>query len=301
MAYIFKSQNSSKMKYYFFIIFSILLSSCMKLDDIAFYNEVIEEYTLDDFNENIDFRLDSSYHVQNVHELSLQSDEFSISALYIGDLSDVDTDTIILYCHGQSLHMDYYWQRAKLLANCGGNERFGVLMFDYRGYGLSEGQPTEEGMYKDVRAAFNWLLNQGAKSDKIIVYGFSLGSAPATDLIAFGEDGVYPSKLILESPFASTDFIAQESTIIDVSASFITTLKFDNAEKIKNVNQSFMWMHGTDDDYVAITNGEAIIANYPGNDSAYYRVQGANHGKDGVPQTLGYEYYLSIIESFILK
>jgi hypothetical protein len=289
------------MKNYFLLFFILLFSACIKLDDIAFHNEVIEEYVLDDFDEDIDFRLDSSYNVNNVHEFTVKSDEFNISALYIGDLTAVDSDTIILYCHGQSLHMDYYWQRAKLIANCGGNERFGVLMFDYRGYGLSEGSPSEDGMYKDVRAAFSWLLNQGANPDQIIVYGFSLGSAPATDLMAFGYNGLYPSKLILESPFASTDFIAQESTLIDVSASFITTLKFDNAEKIKSVNQAFMWMHGTSDDYVAITNGEAIIANYSGIDSSYYRVHGANHGKNGVPQTLGYEYYLSIIETFVLK
>jgi hypothetical protein len=62
-----------------------------------------------------------------------------------------------------------------------------------------------------------------------------------------------------------------------------------------------MWLHGTDDDYVAITNGEAIIANYTGSDSTYIRVEGANHGQDGVPQTMGYETYLSAIEAFIIQ
>jgi alpha/beta superfamily hydrolase len=113
-------------------------------------------------------------------------------------------------------------------------------MFDYRGYGMSEGNPTEEGMYKDVRAVYQWLLDNGSNSNQIIVYGFSLGSAPATDLAAFGHNGDYPSKLILESPFASADFIAQESTLIEVSASYITSLEFDNANKIKQVYSPFM-------------------------------------------------------------
>ena len=285
------------------LLFSILIVffSCMKLDDIAFYNESILEYQLDEYNVELDFKLDSSYDVDSIHLFSLESDDFNISALYIGNFDQIDEDTIILYCHGQSLHMDHYWQRAKLLANCGSNQRFGVLMFDYRGYGMSEGNPTEDGMYKDVRAAYQWLLDNGSNSNKIIIYGFSLGSAPATDLAAFGHNGEFPSKLILESPFASTNFIAQESTLIEVSASYITSLEFDNANKIKRVYNPFMWLHGTDDDYVAITNGEAIIANYPGSDSTYIRVEGALHGVNGVPQTMGYENYLKSIEKFITQ
>ena len=287
------------MRYIVFLIIVFGLTACIKLNDIAFYNETITDYLLDDYNTDLDFKLDSTYNVQNIHEFSVNSNGFDIAAIYIGELSDIDTDTIILYCHGQTRHMDHYWQRAKLLANCGGKERYGVLMFDYRGYGKSEGTPTEQGMYEDVRAAYQWLLNEGAPSQRIIIYGFSLGSAPATDLAAYGMNNEFPVKLILESPFASTDFIAQESTLIEVSASYITELEFDNAEKIKSVNQPLMWMHGIEDDYVAITNGEAIIANYSGADSTYLRVEGANHGQDGVPQTMGYQNYLNTVQEFI--
>ena len=287
------------MRYIVFLIIVFGLTGCIKLNDIAFYNEAITDYLLDDYNTDLDFKLDSTYNVQNIHEFSVNSNGFDIAAIYIGELSDIDTDTIILYCHGQTRHMDHYWQRAKLLANCGGKERYGVLMFDYRGYGKSEGTPTEQGIYEDVRAAYQWLLNEGASSQRIIIYGFSLGSAPATDLAAYGMSNEFPVKLILESPFASTDFIAQESTLIEVSASYITDLEFDNAEKIKLVDQPLMWMHGIEDDYVAITNGEAIISNYSGVDSTYVRVEGANHGQDGVPQTMGYQNYLNAVQEFI--
>ena len=287
------------MRYIVFLIIVFGLTGCIKLNDIAFYNEAITDYLLDDYNTDLDFKLDSTYNVQNIHEFSVNSNGFDIAAIYIGELSDIDTDTIILYCHGQTRHMDHYWQRAKLLANCGGKERYGVLMFDYRGYGKSEGTPTEQGMYEDVRAAYQWLLNEGASSQRIIIYGFSLGSAPATDLAAYGMSNEFPIKLILESPFASTDFIAQESTLIEVSASYITDLEFDNAEKIKLVDKPLMWMHGIEDDYVAITNGEAIISNYSGVDSTYVRVEGANHGQDGVPQTMGYQNYLNAVQEFI--
>ena len=287
------------MRYIVFLIIVFGLTACIKLNDIAFYNETITDYLLDDYNTDLDFKLDSTYNVQNIHEFSVNSNGFDIAAIYIGELSDIDTDTIILYCHGQTRHMDHYWQRAKLLANCGGKERYGVLMFDYRGYGKSEGTPTEQGMYEDVRAAYQWLLNEGASSQRIVIYGFSLGSAPATDLAAYGMSNEFPIKLILESPFASTDFIAQESTLIEVSASYITDLEFDNAEKIKLVDKPLMWMHGIEDDYVAITNGEAIISNYSGVDSTYIRVEGANHGQDGIPQTMGYQNYLNAVQEFI--
>lgn len=287
------------MRYIVFLIIVFGLAGCIKLNDIAFYNEPITDYLLDDYNIDLDFKLDSTYNVKDIHEFSVNSNGFDIAAIYIGDLSDIDTDTIILYCHGQTRHMDHYWQRAKLLANCGGKERYGVLMFDYRGYGKSEGTPTEQGMYEDVRAAYQWLLHEGASSQRIVIYGFSLGSAPATDLVAYGMGNEFPLKLILESPFASTDFIAQESTLIEVSASHITELEFDNAEKIKLVDQPLMWMHGIEDDYVAITNGEAIISNYSGSDSTYIRVEGANHGQDGVPQTMGYQNYLNAVQEFI--
>jgi fermentation-respiration switch protein FrsA (DUF1100 family) len=270
----------------------------MKLNDLAFINEPLEEYLLDNYEGEVDFRLDSSYYIDraDIQELSLASDEYSIAALYTASLSSIASDTIILYCHGQSLHMDFYWPRAKLLA-----KDYPVLMFDYRGYGLSTGSPSEEGLYADIRAAFQWLIDNGADANNIIAYGFSLGSAPATDLIAYGHEGLKPSKLILESPFASTDFITQESTIIDVSASYITSLKFDNAEKIKVVEEPLLWMHGTDDDYVAMSNGEAIIQNYQGSYLEPIRVEGGMHGDNGVPETMGFEAYRHSIQEFIRR
>ena len=69
-----------------------------------------------------------------------------IHAVYLGNIADIATDTIILYCHGNRDHLDFYWPRIKLLANVGGKNRYGVLAMDYRGFGLSEGPATEEGM-----------------------------------------------------------------------------------------------------------------------------------------------------------
>ena len=56
-----------------------------------------------------------------------------------------------------------------------------MLLFDYRGYGTSQGKPSEEGTYLDAEAAWDYLIRQGASPEKIILYGQSLGGAVAED------------------------------------------------------------------------------------------------------------------------
>src|SRR3954469_7133573 len=162
------------------LYFSLVVSACLKLDN-NLYNtsDKIKEYKLDNYTGEQDFVLDASYSIaQNlISVFSLQSqasDESSattIKAIYIGDISKIATDTVIMYCHGNKWHMDFYWQRAKLLAHVGGKHHYGVLMIDYRGYGLSEGDPTEEGMYTDVDAALQWLRMNGLSNNRLVMYG----------------------------------------------------------------------------------------------------------------------------------
>lgn len=289
------------------IIIVIALASCYQLDDLAFPSDnTITSYQLDNYTGETDMVLPDSLKIaqDKITLLTLdsksetESEPVKIAALYIGDLSRIKTDTIIVYCHGQADHIDFYWPRAKLLANVGGKNHYGVLMMDYRGYGLSKGEPTEEGMFADVIASLRWLKEKGVSNSRTIMYGFSLGTVPATELAArFSE--FLPSKLILESPMASTNNLTQESSLINVSATFITTLKFNNAETIKEVKQPFLWMHGTADDYLAITNGEIIYTNYCGIYKEAHRVEGAKHGANGVPQTLGWSAYFKIVDDFI--
>ncbi len=228
-----------------------------------------------------------------------ENEPISIYALYIGDLNTITSDTVIVYCHGQMDHMDFYWPRAKLLANCGGKNRYGILMMDFRGFGLSEGTSSEKGMFADVAACMDWLKEKNVPESHIIMYGFSLGTAAATHVTAY--HSYKPSKLVLESPFASADNIAQESTAINFSANFLFELTFNNAEKIKDVDHDFLWIHGTEDDYIAISNGEIVYRNHSGDYKEAWRVEGAKHGEDGVPQTLGTEKYLEILNNFIIR
>lgn len=296
------------MKKWIYICLAVLFVSCMKLDSNLFNNDnKITEYKLDDYNGEQDFVLDASYTISqdkiHLFDLSSQTDQESspttIKALYIGDMSRIGADTVILYCHGNKWHMDFYWQRAKLMAHTNGKNNYGVMMMDYRGYGLSAGRPTEEGMYADVDACMKWLKEHGLTGDRLIIYGFSLGSAPSCELSA-NPRSLKPSKLILEAPFGSSAIMVQDASQLNMPAEYFTDIKIDNAEEIKKVDQPLLWIHGTNDNFLNYkTHGQVVYNNYKGSYKAKFMVEGADHGE--VPEKMGFETYLNTLGDFIRK
>lgn len=287
------------------IIIAITFSSCLTLDENLFNNSKLESYKLDNYSGEVDFILDDSYKIPDslVSIFTLpskaagESSATTIYAIYIGDIAKITTDTVIMYCHGNKDHMDFYWQRAKLLANTKSKNRFGVLMIDYRGYGMSEGKPTEAGLYADVDAALNWLKTKGLSNDRLVMYGFSMGSAPATKLSAENWS-LKPEKLILEAPFASAETMVQDGSGLSMPADFFTTLEINNGEKIKSVSQPFFWVHGESDDFLNIdTHGAVVYNNYQGTYKEAHRIAGAGHSS--VPQTMGFVNYMNAVGNFI--
>ena len=296
------------MKYFIAIIVFVVFSSCLRLDD-NLYNltDKITEYKLDNYTGEQDFILDNSYHIPDsmIHVFTLSSQTSNestaknIYAIYIGQISRIQTDTVIMYCHGNKWHMDFYWQRAKLLAHTSGKNKYGVLMIDYRGYGLSEGKPSEDGMYADVDAALQWLKLNGLSNSRLMMYGFSMGTAPTCELTNKPRNMI-PSKIILEAPFASADVMANDGSGLNMPGSFFTNLKIDNAEEIKTINQAFCWIHGTNDNFLNInTHGEVVYKNYNGIYKEAHRIPGADHGE--IPVKMGFDNYLNTLSTFIRK
>lgn len=305
MVFILVYQENSKMKRVLKLLTLIVIltqASCLRLDPMLF-NPIgdIESYQLDDYVGDYDsfFSLDSSYDIPDslVTIFTLPtSTERAIYAVYIGDPERIATDTVILYNHGNYGHMDVYWQRAKLLANAGGKNRFGVLMIDYSGFGLSEGDPSEENMYEDVNNAIEWLVSKGLSEDRFIVYGFSLGSAPTCKLTSEPRS-LSPSKIILEAPFASSEVMVQDGSQLDMPGSYITNLNINNADLIATIQQPLLWIHGEVDDFVNIGHGELVYSNHHGEYKIAIRIPNANHST--CPQTMGYLLYNNEILSFI--
>ena len=284
------------------------LTSCFKLDDNLFNPDSdITEYKLDGYTGEQDFVLDASYKIPDnmIHIFTLnsqapsESSPTTIYAIYIGDMNTIATDTVIMYCHGNKWHMDYNWQRAKLIAHSGGKNNYGVMMVDYRGYGLSEGKSSEEGLYADVDAALNWLKVSGLTDDRLMMYGFSLGTGPSCELTSKPRS-LTPAKLILEAPYASVAVMVQDASVLGMPSSFVTQLTIDNAEEIKNINQPFMWMHGIDDLFLGInTHGQVVYNNYKGVYKEAHRINGADHGD--VPVFYGFQNYCNDIDAFIKR
>ena len=286
-------------------LIAMSLTACLRLDGNLYNKLKVDKYLFDAYEYAELDKLDASYAIapDKFLQFTVPSDDngskANIAAFYLGDTSRIKTDTIILYAHGNKYHLDLYWQRIKLLANMGKKHRFGVLAFDYRGYGMSEGDPTETGMYADADACMQWLKARGLTGDRLVFYGFSLGSACATELTAQPRT-LRPNKLILESPFGSASVMAADAAVLNLPSSAITDLKIDNAEEIKKVQQPFLWLHGVDDDFLRMeTHGEVVFKNYNGTKGVPRRIVGANHST--IPKTMGYKDYMQTLVDFIAK
>lgn len=295
------------MKFIIYISAIITFSSCLRLDDNLFNNVKVKEYLLDDYEGRNEFDLSESFKIENSlidiftinSQTSDESEPTTIYAIYVGNQDRIKTDTVIMYFHGTADHMDFYWNRQKLLAHLGGKNNYGVLMIDYRGYGMSDGKPSEEGMYADGEAALNWLKSKGLTNERLIIYGFSLGTAPATELTATPRS-MTPNKLILESPFASADVMVNDGSGLDLPASYMVNFKIDVAEDIKKVNQPFLWIHGINDNFLDFeTHGKVVYKNYSGEYSQSIEVKGGDHGD--VPIIYGFDKYLNEVNKFIIK
>ena len=283
------------------ITLTFLLHGCLDLDSLLFNpNTDITEYKLDDFEGEQEIEVDAykvTDSLNHIFTIDVGSANEKIYAVYVGDLDSIATDTVILYLHGNAGHMDYYWPRTKLLANVHGQNNYGVLMIDHRGYGLSEGTLSESNLYEDARAAVSWLAENGLTSDQFMIYGFSLGTALAIELTANGAE-LSPFKIMIESPFASAEVMVQDASGLALPSSLFTNLKIDNAEEIKKINQPLYWIHGINDDFLALeTHGKVVFENHQGEYKETYQIPQANHGD--VPKIMGYEAYIKSLEDFI--
>jgi pimeloyl-ACP methyl ester carboxylesterase len=286
------------------VIAVLMLSSCIRLDSLMFSPDTsIKTYQLDAFEGRQEIDLPEAYALPDslievfTLESDLEGDKAEIYAVYVGNQNLISTDTVIVYLHGNAGHLDFYWNRIKLLANTGAKNRFGVLAIDYRGYGLSGGTPSEDGLYADTDAAMKWLKEKGLTSDRLVIYGFSMGSAPATELTA-NPRTLQPSKLMLEAPFASDEVMLQDASGLSLPGSYISNLEINNADEIAKVDEPFFWIHGVDDDYLSIeTHGEVVFKNYQGIYSEAHRIEGANHGD--VPFIMGFEEYIDAVTQFV--
>lgn len=157
----------------------------------------------------------------------------------------------VIVCHGNAGNISHRQDTFRIFEEMGCR----TLIFDYRGYGLSEGKPDEEGLYVDCTAAIDFFCREyGLEPGDLVYFGRSLGSAVALEA-SFRRP---PAALILESAFTCT---ADMGGVFRYMAplSLLITQKFDNIEKIPRVTVPLLVIHSKEDDVVPFDQGRRLF------------------------------------------
>ena len=130
-----------------------------------------------------------------------------------------------------------------------------VLALEYRGYGRSEGKPSEWGVYRDADAAYVYLVNTKGKDPKTIVsFGQSLGTAVATHLAAHREIG----GVVLEAPFPSASRVAQKYYWFLPGVGLLVRSHFDTERRLKEIKAPVFIVHCNQDPVLPFQFGQEV-------------------------------------------
>ena len=130
-----------------------------------------------------------------------------------------------------------------------------VFIFDYRGYGQSEGRPSEEGTYRDAQAAHKWVCARGFDPRNIVVLGKSLGGGVASELAVREAIG----SLILQSTFMNIPSVGAE-LFPWLPVKRFHTIKYDTIRKLPQIRVPLLVMHSRLDQIIAYHHAERNFA-----------------------------------------
>ncbi len=167
-------------------------------------------------------------------------------------ISTANSRGVVLFFHGNAGNISHRLDSIKIFHELG----FDTLIIDYRGYGQSTGKASEKGTYLDAEAAWDFLVKKrGISSDRIIVFGRSLGAAVAAWL---GSQHT-PAAVILESSFSSGVDMARQLYPF-LPARLITRLKYPVADYASRLNCPVLVVHSRQDEIIPYAMGQAIFA-----------------------------------------
>jgi fermentation-respiration switch protein FrsA (DUF1100 family) len=156
-------------------------------------------------------------------------------------------DWVLLLLHGNAGNVSHRMQFYQAWLALGIN----VLTFDYRGFGLSEGKPSEEGTYRDAQAAVQWLRQKGFAPDHIVALGKSLGGGVASELAV--REPV--AGLILQNTFTSIPDIGME-LYPWLPVRWLHKIKYDTRSKLPRIQAPVMVTHSRGDDLIGFHHAE---------------------------------------------
>jgi hypothetical protein len=276
----------------------LLLLACFSLDSFLFEPTEVTEYF-----QPAD--MDTSWHVRFIipdfliEPDSLISQGNKIYGFFVKPDGlpehSFESQVTIIYCHGKGENINRYWGRVELLWEMG----YKVFIFDYQGYGKSEGSPSAAACYADGEAALDYCRSRSdVDTTKIIYYGWSLGSFIATHLAS---DIRHPPALILEAPIASVSAVTKEGTVLNFPGSYVAKADFDNEQRITKVNAPILILYGRKDETAVPERHAKVLIDILGKaQKPYESHEVVNAGHDDIPDVMGNEY-TQVINNFITQ
>lgn len=164
-------------------------------------------------------------------------------------LPNHNSEQIVVFFHGNAGNLSHRIDDLVKISRC----NVSVLGVSYRGYGKSEGRPSEKGIYRDGRAALAFSLNElGHSENKVYVFGRSLGTTVAADI----SQNADLAGLILVTPLTSGKAQARSTGLGAVA--FLAGSSFRNIDKMQNIKCPVLVIHGTEDQVVPYEMGVEI-------------------------------------------
>jgi pimeloyl-ACP methyl ester carboxylesterase len=171
--------------------------------------------------------------------------------IHAGFCEQPQANRVLLYCHGNAGNLE---QRASLMCKFRDTLECSVLIFDYPGYGRSEGQPSEEGCYAAAEAAYHWLTReQGIAPEHIIICGESLGGGVAVELASKRPH----QALVLIRTFTSVPDIARQNVLLS-SAPMVMVNRFNSLKRIGQCRSPIFIAQADHDRMMPFAHGEQL-------------------------------------------
>ena len=173
-----------------------------------------------------------------------------------------------LFLHGNAGNVSHLTETAAVLHRLGLN----TLFIDYRGYGMSHGEPDEAGTYADAHAAWRHLVeSRGARPEHIAVIGRSLGGGVASWLAVHER----PGALVLESTFTSIPDLAAEMYPW-FPVRMLSKIRYDTRDRLSRIRCPVLIVHSRDDELVPFAHGRALLES-AGPDAAMLEIAGLHN------------------------
>lgn len=188
----------------------------------------------------------------------------------------------VVYCHGSAGHLLHH---GGILETLYGLE-VSLLAFDYRGYGESGGEPSEEGLYRDARAAWDHVTGElGRAPQSTLLFGHSLGGAVAVDAALYRP----AAGLVVQASFTG---VREMARLRHPQLSWVARQQFSSIEKVAHLDLPKLFLHGTADETIPLEHSHELFTR-ASSPRQLYLVPQAGHNDVHVQGGIHYRRQLS--------